>query len=46
LARDPGETDDRAAAEPERLTSLIAAWDRYVRETGVVLGASVFEVEG
>lgn len=46
LARDPGETDDRAAAEPERLKSLVAAWDRYVRETGVVLGASVFEVEG
>ena len=43
LARDPGETDDRAAAEPARLAALIAAWDRYVVETGVVLGASVFE---
>ena len=43
LARDPGETVDRAAAEPDRLRALVAAWDRYVLETGVVLGASVFE---
>ncbi len=35
LSRDPGETDDRAGAEPERLAGLIADWERYVAETGV-----------
>lgn len=35
LARDPGETTDLAAAEPERLAGLIADWDKYVDETGV-----------
>ena len=35
LARDPGETDDRAAAEPARLAGLIDDWHRYVEETGV-----------
>ncbi|BCW88183.1 Arylsulfatase [Alphaproteobacteria bacterium SO-S41] len=37
LARDPGETDDRAAAEPERLAGLIADWNAYVEETGVLV---------
>ncbi len=35
LSADPGETDDRAAAEPARLAGLIADWHRYVEETGV-----------
>ncbi len=35
LARDPGETTDLAAAQPERLAGLIADWDKYVNETGV-----------
>lgn len=37
LADDPGETDDLAEREPARLRDLIAAWERYARETGVVV---------
>jgi len=37
LARDPGETNDLAEAEPERLAGLVADWDRYVEETGVLI---------
>ncbi|MBL8386412.1 MAG: sulfatase-like hydrolase/transferase [Burkholderiales bacterium] len=37
IARDPGETTDLAAAEPQRLQALIAAWEAYARETGVVV---------
>ncbi|MEJ5975545.1 arylsulfatase [Novosphingobium sp. PS1R-30] len=37
LARDPGETRDLAAAEPARKAALIAEWDRYARDVGVVL---------
>ncbi len=37
LARDPGEIVDLSAAEPERLAGLIADWNAYVEETGVVL---------
>ncbi len=36
VARDPGETRDLAAAEPARLTELVAAYDAYAREKGVV----------
>ena len=35
LSRDPGETNDRAAAEPARLAGLIKDWQRCVEETGV-----------
>lgn len=46
LSRDPGETDDLAAREPEILAELIGAWDRYVAETGVVsVPASIFELD-
>jgi len=46
LSRDPGETDDLAAWEPEILAELIGAWDRYVAETGVVsVPASIFELD-
>ena len=37
IARDPGETSELSAAEPEKLQELIAAWDEYARETGVVV---------
>lgn len=37
LAIDPGETNDLAAEEPERLQALIQAWQRYAARTGIVL---------
>ncbi len=37
LADDPGETRDLAAREPARLKALVAAWDVYGKETGVVM---------
>jgi arylsulfatase A-like enzyme len=37
LASDRSEQVDLAQREPERLRSLVAAWDRYAKETGVVL---------
>jgi arylsulfatase A-like enzyme len=37
LSRDPGETNDLAAAEPARLAGLIADWNAYVEETGVLI---------
>jgi hypothetical protein len=33
---DPGETDDLAAARPERLEALVALWDAHVEETGTI----------
>ncbi|GAA3266811.1 hypothetical protein GCM10020258_36300 [Sphingomonas yabuuchiae] len=36
VASDPGETRDLAAAEPARLASLVAAYDRYAKAKGVV----------
>ncbi|KJR87270.1 arylsulfatase [Sporothrix schenckii 1099-18] len=36
LKTDPGEIHDRAADEPDRLTALLAHWDAYVAECGVV----------
>lgn len=35
---DPGETRDLAASEPEKLKELVAHWDEYVVECGVVWG--------
>ncbi|HJW42314.1 MAG TPA: arylsulfatase [Rhizomicrobium sp.] len=37
LSKDPGETDDLSATEPERLASLIGDWNHYVEETGVLI---------
>jgi arylsulfatase len=37
LSKDPGEVNDLAEAEPERLAGLIADWNVYVEETGVLL---------
>lgn len=36
LSRDPGETNDLSTAEPARLAGLVADWNAYVEETGVV----------
>jgi arylsulfatase A-like enzyme len=36
LAKDPGETNDLAAAMPERRDALIALWNGYVEETGTM----------
>lgn len=44
LALDPGEIDDLAQAYPAKLAELLALWDRYVAETGVVEDAiSIFD---
>lgn len=37
IADDPGETQDLARREPERVAALAAAWDRYGKEAGVVM---------
>jgi len=37
LAVDPAESRDLAAREPEKLRELIADWDAYAREKGVVV---------
>jgi arylsulfatase len=37
LHDDPAEAHDLAAQEPERLKSLVAAWDAYAQKTGVVI---------
>jgi arylsulfatase A-like enzyme len=36
LSQDPGEVDDLAENEPERLDQLLKLWDQYVLETGVI----------
>jgi arylsulfatase A-like enzyme len=46
LSADPGEINDLAASQPDKLAELLALWDRYVEETGVILDpVSVFEVD-
>jgi arylsulfatase len=46
LSRDPGEVDDLAAAQPEKLAELLGQWERYVADNGVILDpVSVFEVD-
>ncbi len=37
LADDPGETNDLAAQYPHQLEELVAGWEDYVAETGVVV---------
>ena len=37
LSRDPGEIDDLAEAEPDRLAGLLADWSAYVEATGVLI---------
>ena len=36
VVKDPGEAVNLAKKMPERLESLVAAWDRYADEVGVV----------
>ncbi len=46
LSRDPGEIDDQAASNPEKLGELLALWDRYVEENGVLTEpVSVFDAD-
>jgi len=35
LEFDPGETDDLATQEPEKLQELLKHWDEYVKEVGI-----------
>jgi arylsulfatase len=37
LKNDPGETTDLSEQEPEKTKALLALWDRYVKENGVIL---------
>lgn len=37
LLDDPGETRDLSAAHPERLRQLVASWDEYARDVGLVM---------
>ncbi len=37
LARDPGEVNDLSTVHPKLRAELIEIWDRYSRETGVIL---------
>jgi arylsulfatase A-like enzyme len=37
VARDPGESENLASKEPERLAAMLALWQEYVRENGVIL---------
>lgn len=37
LENDPGEQIDLARREPQRLQELVASWDAYANETGIVL---------
>ena len=47
LSVDPGEINDLAASQPDKLAELLALWDRYVEENGVILDPiSVFEGDG
>lgn len=40
VLEDPGETKDLALSEPHKLKELLACWDDYVEECGVVWGAT------
>jgi arylsulfatase len=37
IARDPGETVDQSASHAEEQAQLVAAWDEYARQVGVIL---------
>lgn len=43
LTTDPGETQDLSSKEPEKFRELLADWDTYVRETGLVWGPQAME---
>ncbi|OQE20325.1 hypothetical protein PENSTE_c013G07107 [Penicillium steckii] len=40
IANDPGETQDLATAEPEKLAELLKHWEEYVVECGLIWGES------
>ena len=37
LAQDPAEMNDLSAEQPEKLAEMVAHWDEYVEENGVIL---------
>ncbi|HUH38072.1 MAG TPA: arylsulfatase [Spongiibacteraceae bacterium] len=41
LARDPGEREDLAATNPQKLAALVALWDAYAEEMGIILEEQV-----
>jgi arylsulfatase len=46
LSGDPGEIHDQATAQPDKLAELLALWDRYVEDNGVILEPiSVFDAD-
>ena len=46
LSGDPGEIHDQADSRPDKLAELLALWDRYVEETGVILEpVSVYDAD-
>ncbi|MGA8328154.1 MAG: sulfatase-like hydrolase/transferase, partial [Mycobacterium sp.] len=46
LSADPGEIDDLASSRPDKLAELLALWDRYVEDTGVILDpVSLFDLD-
>jgi arylsulfatase A-like enzyme len=46
LSADPGEITDLAASHPDKLAEILALWDRYVEDNGVILdGVSVYELD-
>ena len=39
MVDDPGETNDLSAQNTVKLVELIAAWDKYVIDNGVIMAA-------
>ncbi|KAK4936275.1 hypothetical protein LTR10_022803 [Elasticomyces elasticus] len=44
LSIDPGETDDLAVQEPDKLQELLKHWDEYVKEVGVAGAAPQYGI--
>jgi arylsulfatase len=45
LVEDPAEQIDLTAAEPEKFAEMIALWDRYVRDNGVIVTSGLNSTE-
>lgn len=43
VAEDPGETKDLAEVHPQKLKELLACWEEYVNECGIVWGENAFD---
>lgn len=41
LSKDPGETEDLADTNPEKVKELLEVWEQYRAETGVVWGTPI-----